>query len=378
MDPLRVLFLESFFGGSHAAFAEGYRAHSRHQIDLHTLPGREWRRRQRLAGWYFAETCSAGSYDLVLTSDLLNLADFKAAQPRNQPVPPMVLYMHETQCTYPLPSGKSHNAEMVFFDVKNCCFADAVVFNSYTHRESFLQAIEPWLAEVNEIDGAGRHEEIRQKAEVVYPGVDVPAARDASTRQAEATRDATGPREAAPTIVWNHRWEYDKNPPAFFRAIERLADAGLDFGLIILGENPRSRPTEFEEAHRRFADRVRHYGYASSRRRYLELLALGDVVVSTAVQENFGIATVEAIAAGCRPVLPKRLSYPELIPEAYHPELLYTSDEDLVEKLGAALTQARLAGGQDTLGDAMMRYDWSYSAPALDAILERTLAARGG
>ena len=40
---LKFLFLEPFFGGSHREFAKGLISHSRHRIDLMTLPARFWR-----------------------------------------------------------------------------------------------------------------------------------------------------------------------------------------------------------------------------------------------------------------------------------------------------------------------------------------------
>ena len=50
----RGLFVEPFFGGSHRAFAEGLAAHGGHDLQLLTLPGREWRRRMRLGAQLLA------------------------------------------------------------------------------------------------------------------------------------------------------------------------------------------------------------------------------------------------------------------------------------------------------------------------------------
>ena len=47
MSILNILFLESFYGGSHREFADGLVQRSRHRIELHTLPARFWRWRMR-------------------------------------------------------------------------------------------------------------------------------------------------------------------------------------------------------------------------------------------------------------------------------------------------------------------------------------------
>jgi len=44
---MRVLLIEPYDTDSYAAWARGYRDHSRHQVDLMTLPGRFWRWRLR-------------------------------------------------------------------------------------------------------------------------------------------------------------------------------------------------------------------------------------------------------------------------------------------------------------------------------------------
>lgn len=99
---------------------------------------------------------------------------------------------------------------------------------------------------------------------------------------------------------------------------------------------------------------------------YRQLLSSCDVVVSTALQEFFGVSVVEAVAAGSRPVLPDRLSYPWLIPEDYHDGVLYR-EGGLVDALTSALDDPSPPPG---LQSAMGRYSWDRLAPIYDRRLE--------
>ena len=61
-----------------------------------------------------------------------------------------------------------------------------------------------------------------------------------------------------------------------------------------------------------------------SKEEYYNLLAKSKVVISFALQENFGYSIAEAVYLGCIPILPNRLVYPEF----YSGEYLYdTFDE---------------------------------------------------
>ena len=86
---------------------------------------------------------------------------------------------------------------------------------------------------------------------------------------------------------------------------------------MVLGQHFRDQPKIFIRARERIADHILHFGYVESREEYAALLRQGDVVVSTARHEFFGIAMLEAVCAGCRPLVPDRLSYRELYPRAY-------------------------------------------------------------
>jgi glycosyltransferase involved in cell wall biosynthesis len=394
----RFLFLESFFGGSHRAFAEGLVEHSRHRIDLLTLPAENWRWRTRAAALQFVDrlaeergaprpTTHPGArplhleeYDGIIATDLLTLADFRALVTG----PPILLYVHESQITYPLPKGMSLDAATAFVDIRNVLMADRTLFNSHFHRCRFLEV----AAEV--LEGAPSPElrdigaSIAARAGVLHPGCSLErllagprsgagaAAGDAGsagdTADAAGGAGAAGDAAAGPLIIWNHRWEYDKNPAPFFRTLERLSAEGLEFRLALLGENPQYHPKEFEAARRSLEKHIVQYGYLDDREAYEQLLLAGDIVVSTSVQENFGISVVEAVAAGCLPLLPRRLSYPEVIPSEYHETCLYESNRELVSMLRRFMRD----GVPSTAGlrDTMRRYGWSNLGPAYDRELE--------
>ena len=120
--------------------------------------------------------------------------------------------------------------------------------------------------------------------------------------------------------------------------MNRLDDAGERFRLVLAGKTFSEQPAAFEAGFRRYAERVLHYGYAESFADYAALLWRSDVVVSTSVHEFFGLSMLEAIHCGCHPLLPDRLTYPELVPEPLHRPLLhapvlYGTEDDLFETL---------------------------------------------
>jgi hypothetical protein len=73
---MKFLFLEPFYGGSHGDFADGWVKHSRHHLDLVTLPARFWKWRMRGAALYLAKKVkNPAEYDGLITSSLMSLSD---------------------------------------------------------------------------------------------------------------------------------------------------------------------------------------------------------------------------------------------------------------------------------------------------------------
>ncbi len=357
----RFLFLESFYGGSHKDFADGLIAHSRHAIDLVTLPARFWKWRMRGAALHFIKKAPPlDRYDGLIVTDLLSLTDFKALA--GQGCPPVLVYFHENQLTYPLAPGEQMDYQFGFTDITTALAADRIRFNSRTHCEAFFDGLPVFLKMMPEHRPKWVVNAIRSKADVLYPGCRIPA-NDHPLPE--------GNRTQAPLIIWNHRWEFDKNPELFFNALEAVADQGVDFRLALLGENCQTVPKVFIHARKRFGTRILQYGHVTSRAAYVDWLKQGAVVVSTAQQENFGISVVEAVRFGCFPLLPQRLAYPEVIPESFHPHVLYQDQEDLIARLRRLLVRFNEYHAlRAQLAQAMGCYAWDNMIDHYDALLE--------
>ncbi len=154
-----------------------------------------------------------------------------------------------------------------------------------------------------------------------------------------------------------------------------MADEGLPFRLILVGENSQVEPRPFLQARQRHADRLLRFGYVEDRQAYARLLGQADIVVSTAIQENFGVAMVEAMACGAWPLLPDRLSYPEVLPARWHAPCLYSDPSDLASRL-RRLLQGELPGREQrqALSDAMLVYDWSALIGSYDDLVAGLVA----
>jgi glycosyltransferase involved in cell wall biosynthesis len=101
-----------------------------------------------------------------------------------------------------------------------------------------------------------------------------------------------------------------------------------------------------------------------------------DVVISTAMQENFGISVVEAAYCGAFPLLPRGLSYPELIPARYHGDHFYSNIEELVLTLKSVLRNSRLRRErQKVLSPSLFRFDWSKMIQKWDSIIDSLVSS---
>jgi glycosyltransferase involved in cell wall biosynthesis len=396
------------------AWAEGYREASGHEVDIVGLPGELWRWRLRGGALPLAEKITTwidknGQPDLLLISGLVDVAELLGLARRNlSPDVGVVIYQHESQLVYPVADGNYDNGAALR-NWMSWCVADLVLFNSYHHMRSVTEALPGFVESLPDKTHVPMIEPVIGRFEVFNVGVDLsripereplppPNAHPSSLRflEPDQVNGAEGPGsdEAAessgelatpagrPVILWPHRWERDKDPAAFLAALRKVKEAGLDFGLVLAGQDPPSGSTqaceERSSAEAEFADHIVASG-DFDRDEYLEHVAHSDLVVSCAKHEFFGVAIVEAVASGCVPLLPNALSYPELIRPPWHGSVLYEPGT-----FGSRLVDAvkRIDDlKEETVGlpQSMRRFDWATMAKVYDdriaAVFERLAAA---
>jgi len=363
---MNVLALEPYYGGSHRAFLDGWVRHSRHRWTVLTLPARKWKWRMRHAAVSLSDRvreyrAEGKTWDVLITSDMLPLAEFLGLVDRPVGDLPTVVYFHENQLTYPVRREDPRDLHFAMTNMTTALAAGQVWFNSAYHRDSFLDALAGLLVQMPDYQMPEVPGRIREKSSVEPPGIDTPAPR--------------GLRRPGPLrILWAARWEHDKNPETFFEAVGLLAARGVDFRISVIGQQFREVPPVFSEARERFADRIDRWGFQETRREYESTLAEADVVVSTAIHEFFGIGMVEAMAAGARPLLPRRLAYPEILQplgtaadEFFHDG----SAEELAARLETLARCDDLGHGDlKRLQQTVQQFDWHHRAEAMDRRLD--------
>lgn len=121
---------------------------------------------------------------------------------------------------------------------------------------------------------------------------------------------STLPNPEAPLhILWNHRWEHDKDPATFFSVLLELHQQGIAFHLSVLGQSYEETPPIFEQIQTDLKDHLIHYGFVASKDDYYAVLNKTDVCVSTAIHEFYGVSVLEAALCGNYCICPNRLSY---------------------------------------------------------------------
>lgn len=362
----RLLFIEPYLTASHDALCAGLMARLPGRWTLIALAGRHFRWRMRGAASYLAWAARAelaGPWDGLLCSDMLDLAGLRGLAPELASVPAAV-YFHENQLTYPAVGAADENQRRRDLYLAYCNLAAAqaarlVLFNSGYHREEFLAAAAELLGRLPDAVPKGLAEALAKKS-VVLP---VPIATDEAEGLARPERD--GPLR----ILWNHRWQQDRDPAGFAGVLTALAGEGLAFKAAILGPPGEAGGGVFAGLAEALGQRLVHLGPVADRREYWRRLLWADVAVSSARQEYQGLSVAEAVWAGCRPLVPDGLVYPELYPAGcrYRPG-------ELCDALRALIARPGVARGANFAATAAPM-TWPALLPAWTATIEELVGA---
>ncbi len=367
-----IVVVVPWYGGSHRAWADGWAASSAHDLTLVTLPAQRWRWRLQGAAIPLGRAVvdhveQHGRPDLVVASSLVDVSVLRGIAGRALGDTYVVTYRHETQFAYP-DGGADHDRagrrDAKAAEWRSLVASDEIWFNSPTHQQGVAAALRPWLRDLDDPDHAAELEPTLAKGLVIPVGVDL-------THIGLTHRNQSAARRARPLVLFNQRWEADKAPHRVINALVAAARAGASFDVALAGPQPPDDERQLHRAVGLLGDRVIHAGTAD-RATYLDLIHRSDLVVSDADHEFFGIAPIEAIAAGARPLYPRRQNYPDLVD--HRAEFLHDG-HDLVPRLLDELNRWTPTASPDPdLTASIRRFGWDRVGPMIDAAASRLIS----
>lgn len=329
-----IYALEPFYGGSHKQFLDGLQSELNVKVRILSMSPHHWKWRMHRSAGYFADMINGEKLEpgIILASDFVDLPALKGLI--NNPTHwTWLCYFHENQLTYPFRQRKERDLTYAHMNILSALAADRAYFNSEFHRQDFINAIPKFYSRFIDYTPGDYTERIHAKSSVLPLGIYLKKFDQFASEKPVSTPGI---------ILWNQRWEHDKNPRLFFETLFALADQDIPYQLIVCGERFSDYPDIFDQARTRLDDRIIHWGYAEKFEEYARLLWQADIVVSTAEHEFFGISILEAMYCQCYPLLPNRLVYPEYIPEPSKKRNLYRGQKQLARKLTDALSDLKV------------------------------------
>ena len=349
----RILIISPYDALSHRYWHQGIvREFPDFTFEVVALPPRyfSWRHRGNSLSLAF-DPLLAQPYDLVLATSMTDFSALKGMQ-QNLAGVPAILYFHENQFAYPPGRNIEGAVDRQITSIYSALAADHLVFNSGYNRDTFLSGTKALLARLPDYVPHGIVEKLSENLSLV------PVPLDDDLFQMDAKGNL--PEAEGLSIVWNHRWEDDKGLSSLHDIVTALLDAEINFKIHLIGQQFREIPKTMTKVMDllKLHSSLGQTGFITSRPEYLDLLARSHVVLSTALHEFQGLSVLEAVAAGCIPVVPNRLAYPEL----FTPKFLYKTPSDAVALI------RQIAHGEISSPD-VSRFSWQAQHQAWSELL---------
>lgn len=366
----RILLLSGYDAASHQRWRLGLAAHlPAFEFTQLALPPRHFSWRIRGNSMSFAglhrEPLEASYHALIATS-MVDLSALRGMVPALTHLP-TALYFHENQFAYPQSRAAHSSVEPQIITLYSALCADYLVFNTAFNRDSFFTGAEQLLRKLPDGVPSGIIAQLQARATVI------PVLLEDDCFLATAKPKAT---HLKPQLIWNHRWEFDKNPALLLRALQLLCaehQGKLPFTLHLVGQSFRQVPPEFAQIKQLLSEAgaLGQWGFLASPE-YRELLALSDVVLSSADHDFQGLSVLEAVAAGATPVVPARQAYPEWFGAAACYPVNGNPEAD-AQAFAAAIT-ARLTSGAALKVPDVSALSWSRGGFQYQQLLQRLSA----
>ena len=365
---MKILYIEPFYAGSHKQWIDSYSLHSKYNIDILSLPGRFWKWRMHGAAITLAKKFIENNkkYDIIIASDMLNLPLFISLCRKEINNTKIVTYFHENQILYskaPVNQKEPLNRDLhyAFINYTSSLVSDVNLFNSDYHLNIYLEELEKYLHKKPDYKNKSTLEIIKNKSSVLHIGCDL---KKFSPIKKYSNK--------IPILLWNHRWEQDKNPELFFNTLIKLKKNKVKYQLVILGQRFSRIPEIFTEIEKKLKSEIVHMGYCDSFDDYKKWMHKVDILPITSYQDFFGISIVESVYCNTIPLLPNRLSYPEILLKERNSELFYNSDAELYSKLFELITNYKnLRNTPSNYSDIVNRFDWSIMKNKYDDLFNK-------
>ncbi|MBN2436938.1 MAG: DUF3524 domain-containing protein [Spirochaetes bacterium] len=368
---LHILAVEPLYTGSHRDWLDNLATHSRHRFDLITMPAGFWKWRIQGGALYLADQIKTDSYDLVLTTSMLNTSLFLSLNRHNDIAKTRTaVYFHENQLNYYPGNAKNQSAikndySYAMISITNLIVADTVFFNSKYHHDIFFEQLPRFMSKLPDYNSLP-FEELKSKCKILPVGIQTELC-DSNLTEVVTSADQEINNDKIPVILWNHRRDADKNPDGFLSFLKIIDGKNLKFKLILLGAENKSDKV-FNQIEQLFKDRIIFNGFASTRTEYTRLLKQAHFAPITSDHEYFGISVMEAAYNGVIPLLPSSLVYPTL----YHPfnELFYTPhDYPALAELFIKLSKSDNHLLKKSLHNHASKYSWNFLIEKYDDYL---------
>ena len=306
---MKILLLSAYDAQSHQYWHKGMiRQLPQYQWTVLTLPPRyfAWRVRGNALSWFTEQYHVLNQeYDLIIATSMVDLVGLKGLIPRLANIP-SVVYFHENQFAYPMSGYEKGLLEVQMMSVFSALSATKVVFNSHYNKATFLSGLSQLFKKLPDHKPKNIAALIAEKSTVLP----VPLQASKLNLTANQTSDKL-------TVLWNHRWEFDKGPELLLAILQQLTTLTSEVVFHIVGQQFRHSPEVFQTIKQQFASILGQFGYIENIECYQQLLVNSDVVLSTASHDFQGLAILEAVQAGATPLLPNALVYPEYFDKQY-------------------------------------------------------------